>query len=273
MPHTQSFSQPSDADGPIGPYERANREFWDDDAPRYVAEHGEYLSSFYWCPEMLHEQEAKLLGDTTDQRILEIGCGTAPCTAWLQERAELAVGIDFSAQMLARAETSPHSQQGARLPLVQADALALPFADASFDTVFSAFGAYPFIADAATALADAVRVLRPGGRFALAVPHPMRWIFADDPDALDVTESYFSRAYVEHDQNGVPTYAEFHRTMGDWLSLLQGAGLRIDRLVEPEWPEDLQQTWGQWSPLRGQYFPGTAIFVCHKELDCVGQTA
>lgn len=283
MPHTQSLSQPSDAAGSAGPYERANRAFWDADAPRYVAEHGEYLGSFYWCPEMLHEQDAQLLGDTTDQRVLEIGCGTAPCTAWLQDKAALAVGIDFSAQMLARAASPAGSPQERRLPLVQADALALPFADACFDTVFSAFGAFPFIADAATALADAVRVLRPGGRFVLAVPHPMRWVFADDPDSLEVTESYFSRAYVEHDEDGVPTYAEFHRTMGDWLGLLQGTGLRIDRLFEPEWPTDLQQTWGQWSPLRGQYFPGTAIFVCHKELchpqvgdlelDRAGQTA
>lgn len=267
MPNNQSFSQPSgtepNAAGATGSYERANRAFWDADAPRYVAEHGEYLSSFYWCPEMLHEQDAKLLGDTTDQRILEIGCGTAACTAWLQDKAALAVGIDFSAQMLARAEASAGSPQGRGIPLVQADALALPFADSSFDTVFSAFGAFPFIADGATALAEAARVLRPGGRFVLAVPHPMRWIFADDPGSLEVTESYFSRAYVEHDEKGAPTYAEFHRTMGDWLSLLQGAGLRIDRLIEPEWPDDLEQTWGQWSPLRGQYFPGTAIFVCH----------
>ena len=35
-------------------------------------------------------------------------------------------------------------------------------------------------------------------------------------------------------------------------------------LVEPEWPEGHEGIWGQWSPLRGRLFPGTAIFVTEK---------
>ena len=35
-------------------------------------------------------------------------------------------------------------------------------------------------------------------------------------------------------------------------------------VIEPEWPEDHDRSWGQWSPLRGAIFPGTAIYVCHK---------
>ena len=59
----------------------ANRQFWDDDAARYHADHAAYLSSFYWCPEMLHESEARLLGDLAGRSVLEIGCGSAPCSA------------------------------------------------------------------------------------------------------------------------------------------------------------------------------------------------
>jgi hypothetical protein len=44
---------------------------------------------------------------------------------------------------------------------------------------------------------------------------------------------------------------------------LVAAGLVLDDLIEPEWPSDLTQTWGQWSPLRGALFPGTAIFCAH----------
>ena len=39
------------------------------------------------------------------------------------------------------------------------------------------------------------------------------------------------------------------------------AGFRLLDLIEPAWPEDLDATWGQWSRLRGEIFPGTAIFV------------
>ena len=42
---------------------RANQSFWDNDAAAYHAAHPDYLSSFYWCPEMLHEADAHLLGD------------------------------------------------------------------------------------------------------------------------------------------------------------------------------------------------------------------
>ncbi|MGH3438327.1 MAG: SAM-dependent methyltransferase, partial [Sciscionella sp.] len=107
----------------------------------------------------------------------------------------------------------------------------------------------------------------PGGRWVFAVTHPLRWIFPDDPgpDGLTVSQSYFDRTpYVEVDTDGRPTYVEHHRTLGDYVGQLAEAGLRLERLVEPEWPEGHLKEWGQWSPLRGRYFPGTAIFCTSK---------
>ena len=233
----------------------ANRDFWDRDADSYHAEHPEYLSSFYWCPEMLHEAEAQLLGDVSSATVLELGCGSAPCTQWLQGRTHFATGFDLSSGMLSHAAPE--------LPLVQADALALPYRDESFDVVFSAFGALPFVADLDAALREVHRVLRPRGRFVFSVTHPMRWVSPDDPQNLTAELSYFERAYLEQDANGELSYAEFHRTMGDWVRALQVRGsFEICNLIEPEWPEGLDITWGQWSPERGEIFPGTAIFVC-----------
>ncbi len=100
-----------------------------------------------------------------------------------------------------------------------------------------------------------------------AVNHPMRWMFPDDPGpaGLTVAIPYFNRTpYAERDADGEITYVEHHRTMGDRVREIRGAGLILDDVVEPEWPEDFEQEWGQWSPLRGAYFPGTAIFCCHK---------
>ena len=243
------------AKGPMFSVSAANRVFWDSDADSYHATHPEYLSSFYWCPEMLHEAEAQLLGDVSLATVLELGCGSAPCTQWLQERAGFATGFDLSAGMLSHAEPG--------LPLDQADALVLPYRDEAFDVVFSAFGALPFIADLDAALAEIHRVLRTDGRFVFSVPHPMRWVFPDDPAILTAELSYFDRAYLEQNSDGELTYAEFHRTLGDWLRALQvRGGFQILNLIEPEWPEDLDITWGQWSPERGALFPGTAIFVC-----------
>jgi SAM-dependent methyltransferase len=153
------------------------------------------------------------------------------------------------------------------VPLVQAGAERLPFRAGAFDLACSAFGAVPFVADPARVMAEVARVLRPGGRWVFAVNHPMRWMFSDDPgpDGLTVRQSYFDRTpYVEVDGAGVPTYVEHHRTLGDRIRDVVSAGLVLDDLIEPEWPEGRERVWGQWSPLRGELFPGTAIFVCHK---------
>ena len=95
----------------------------------------------------------------------------------------------------------------------------------------------------------------------------MRWVFLDDPGegGLLAVHSYFDRnPYVESNEDGVPTYVEQHRTLGDRIRELVGAGFVLRDLVEPECPEGHTQEWGQWSPLRGRLFPGTAIFIATK---------
>lgn len=236
---------------------QANRRFWDADAERYHATHPEYLDGFYWCPEMLSEQEGHLLGDVSSAHVIEIGCGSAPCASWLRQRgAGFVAGFDISRAMLAKAAPG--------VPLVQADVLAMPFADAAFDVAFSAFGALPFVADIYCALREVARVLAPGGRFVFSVNHPMRWVFPDDPAAMTAEIPYFEREYVEYGEDGERTYAEFHRTFGDWVHALGRAGFWLADVIEPEWPEGLDITWGQWSPERGRIFPGTAIFVAFR---------
>jgi SAM-dependent methyltransferase len=246
----------------------ANRRWWDADAADYLAEHGDFLglADFVWCPEGLRESEAGLLGEVAGRRVLEVGCGSAPCARWLAKNGAQVVGLDLSAGMLRHALDAAR-KTGISIPLVQADATRLPFADGSFDLACSAFGAVPFVADTAAVMREIARVLRPGGRWVFAVTHPLRWIFPDDPGeaGLTVTQSYFDRTpYVEVDSRGNPTYVEHHRTLGDRVREIVAAGLTLENLVEPEWPPDLHQNWGQWSPLRGALFPGTAIFCCYR---------
>jgi SAM-dependent methyltransferase len=257
----------------VGPAESsaANRAWWDADADDYQAEHGAFLGDddFVWCPERLREQDARLLGPPgplRGARVLEVGCGAASCARWLAGEGARVVGLDLSAGMLRQARAADR-RTGVPVPLVQADAGGLPFADGMFDAAFSAFGAVPFVADAGAVMREVARVLRPGAPWVFAVNHPMRWAFPDDPgpDGLTVSQSYFDRTpYAEVDDDGRVTYVEHHRTVGDRVDDVVSAGLVLERLVEPEWPEDLDAQWGQWSPLRGALFPGTAIFCCRR---------
>ncbi|NIJ11489.1 SAM-dependent methyltransferase [Saccharomonospora amisosensis] len=251
---------------PVGSAEAtaANRAWWDADAEAYLAEHEDFLGQvdFVWCPEGLREAEAGLLGEVTGKDVLEIGCGSAPCARWLVERGARVVAFDLSSAMLRHAAEA-NGRTGLRPALLQASAERLPLGSSRFDAACSAFGAVPFVADLDAVFAEVARVLRPGGRWVFAVTHPIRWIFPDDPGPLGLTaaQPYFDRTpYVEVNESGDATYVEYHRTLGDYVRALNLAGLRLVDLVEPEWPEGHTRVWGQWSPLRGRLFPGTAVF-------------
>jgi SAM-dependent methyltransferase len=245
---------------------QANRLWWDADADDYLAAHGDFLGDvrFRWCPEALDEETAGLLGDLRGRQVLEVGCGAAACSRWLSTRGAFPVATDLSGGMLGHAVAAA-VRSGVTVPLVQADAERLPFASASFDLACSAFGAVPFVADSARLMREVARVLRPGGRWVFSVTHPLRWIFPDDPgpEGLVARIPYFDRTpYVEIGESGQATYVEHHRTLGDRIREIVSAGFALTELVEPEWPPELENEWGQWSPLRGSIFPGTAIFVC-----------
>jgi SAM-dependent methyltransferase len=247
---------------------RANRAWWDAESGGYYSEHGSFLgdSRFVWGPEGLDEADAHLLGDVAGRRVLEIGAGAAQCSRWLQQRGALAVATDLSVGMLRQSRTID-ARRAHPVPLVQADAVRLPFAERSFDIACSAYGAVPFVADSAGVMAEAARVLVPGGRWVFSVSHPIRWAFPDDPGeaGLVVRSSYFDRTpYVEQGDDGTAVYVEHHRTLGDRVREITAAGLVLDDLVEPEWPDDHRQVWGGWSPLRGRLIPGTAVFVCRR---------
>ncbi len=244
----------------------ANRRWWDADADEYHLEHGAFLgdADFVWCPENVREQDVGLLGAVAGSRILEVGCGSAPCARYLAGQGAEVIAFDVSAGMLRHAVAGA-GRSGIRVPLVQADVCELPFRTNAFDAAFSAFGAIPFVADSAGAMSEVARVLKPGGRWVFSVTHPMRWMFPDDPGTrgLTVIQSYFDRSpYVEVDADEIPAYVEHHRTLGDRIRELLAAGFILEDLIEPEWPEDFDGVWGQWSRQRGELFPGTAIFVC-----------
>lgn len=244
---------------------RANGPDWDRYADEYQSTHGEFLGDvgFVWGPEGLTEAEAGVLGPVAGRDVLEVGSGAGQCSRWVRSQGGRGFGLDLSFRQL------QHSRRidldtALTVPSVLGTATQLPFADASFDVVFSSFGALQFVSEIAVAVAETARVLRPGGRFAFSITHPTRWMFPDDPGeaGLVASQSYWDRTpYVEvDDATGVASYVEHHRTLGDWVALLAGAGFVITDLLEPEWPADHDRVWGGWSRTRGRFTPGTAVF-------------
>ena len=166
-------------------------------------------------------------------RVLDVACGPGLLTAAAAKRGASAIGVDFSsAQVAAARRVYP------TLRFEVADAGALPFPDASFDTVLSSFGMLHF-PDALGAAAEACRVLVPGGRFAFTV-----W---DQPQRV-VPMGALLRAVRTHGRTDIdiPTGPDFFGLSEPTRShdLLRAAGFvnpqieyvpQVWRLTEPEY--------------------------------------
>ena len=104
-----------------------------------------------------------------DAQILDLCCGTGDMTAALLKLRPRGggcapvIGLDFSAEMLARARVK---FAGANAAWMEGDALHLPFADGSMDLVTAAFG-FRNLSNYSAGLAEIRRVLRPGGQFGI----------------------------------------------------------------------------------------------------------
>ncbi|KUL96965.1 methyltransferase [Bosea sp. WAO] len=105
----------------------------------------------------------------TGQRVLDIGCG--PGWFWAAVAESLPRGldltlVDFSPGIVAEAQERCRAGPFAVLRAEQADAIALPFADGSFDTVVAMHMLY-HLPDPARGIAEMHRVLKPDGHLAV----------------------------------------------------------------------------------------------------------
>lgn len=129
-------------------------------------------------------------GDLGGRRVLDVGCGTGQVAAALQDRARV-WGVDPSEEMLARARAAA---PGAGFK--QGRAESLPFKDAWFERVVFRLALH--LVDRAPALAEAQRVLAPGGRLAIATFAPedfdAYWLSGFFPAVLTIDRARFPAA-------------------------------------------------------------------------------
>ena len=116
------------------------------------------------------------LAPRAGERVLDLAAGTAVSTVEFTRAGAWSVAADFSLGML-------RAGRHRKVPLVGADALALPFADGAFDAVTISFGLRN-VADPDAALAEMARVTRPTGRlvvceFSTPTWRPFRTVYLE----------------------------------------------------------------------------------------------
>lgn len=207
-------------------FERDVRAMFTHIAERY--ERFDHLASlgndYLWRPRALWDLDRFRSGSPV-RAALDLGCGTGELARLVARRYPGArvVAADFTPAMLARARVeSDGRRERPRLEFARANAMRLPFPDATFDVVTNAFLARN-LSDLAAALGEMRRVLRPGGvLLTLEITEPLR------PAVARLFHAYFDRVvptlggmvhsagpyrYLPESLRNLPSREEFVRTL------------------------------------------------------------
>jgi SAM-dependent methyltransferase len=218
-----------------------NRAAWNAGADDCQARHGRQLAgdAKAWGTWAVPESELRVLGEVAGRDVLELGCGAAQGSIVLALAGARVVGLDLSEEQLRHARRLM-GIAGVDVPLIHADAEAVPLAAASFDIVFCDHGAMNF-ADPYRTVPEVARVLRPGGLFAFCHLSPIADLcWPDDADRAGdrLVRDYFGMHRIDADDEVV-----FQLPYGEWIRLFRANGFEVLDLIEPRPAPDAVSTY------------------------------
>jgi SAM-dependent methyltransferase len=236
-----------------------NRDVTDDDADRRWTQSG-----VAWGLFGVPETRLGTLGEVRGAVVAELGCGTAYLSAQLARLGARPIAVDLSPDQL---HTARRCQQryGPTFPLVEATAEQLPLRDRCVDLVISEYGAAPWC-EPRRWLAEAARILRPGGRLVFLTNSPLAALCV--PEAGGFAGERLLRGTADVARIAWPGGGEeFHPTHGDWVSMLLRSGFVVEALhelrpdAEATTPETFEIVTVEWA----RRWPAEDLWVARRD--------
>ncbi|GAA0950188.1 class I SAM-dependent methyltransferase [Actinocorallia libanotica] len=228
----------------IGRWREVNRANWDERVPIHLSGSFYDLPGFREKRDVLRDFETAEAGDVTGRSLVHLQCHFGQDTLSWAARGARVSGLDFSGPAVEAARVLA-ADLGIDARFVQADVYDAveAFEGATFDIVYTGFGALLWLPDLPRWARVVADLLKPGGFLYLAEFHPFTNIL-DDATGGTVTHDYFDESAQIWDDPG--SYADlsaetrnnvsvsWDHTLGSVVSAIAGAGLRIEFLHEHE---------------------------------------
>jgi SAM-dependent methyltransferase len=254
---------PSNAELPD--YVLRNRDYWDRDAPNWVApgERNWAKGEPTWGVWGIPESELHMLDDVAGLDAIELGCGTGYVSSWMARLGARPVGIDNSPKQL---ETAHRLQleHGLDFPLLMGNAETVPYPDASFDFAISEYGVAIW-GDPYKWIPEAARLLRPGGRLTFLVNSFLFIMCCPDEDDVPPTDRLLADQFgaCRWEWPGTES-VEFHLPHGEMLRLLRRSGLEVEDLIEIQAPEGATTRFAGIDPAWARRWPSEEVWKARK---------
>lgn len=185
----------------------------------------------HYGPGFPEDRRREFLPDLDGLDVVELGCGGGQASVgFAREPVDRVVGVDLSPEQLGYARQLRDAYD-VEASFTTGDVTAVPLPDEAFDLAFSSW-VYQMVPDLEAACGEAARVLRPGGTFVFAVPHPFIQVF--HPETHEFEHSYFTEEPTRKSIGDIEApLLEFPHQVGDYHRALLEAGFVVDRVFEP----------------------------------------
>jgi SAM-dependent methyltransferase len=219
-----------------------NRANWDDRVPIHLASQLYDLEGFRKTRDSLRPFEDAEVGDVRGKDLMHLQCHVGLDTLSWAGRGARVWGLDFSPPAI-EAARGLAAALGLSASFVVSDIYdaAAAFGGQRFDIVYTGIGALCWLPDVSRWARLVAELLRPGGFLYLVEGHPFAGVL-DDQTGLVISHDYFddaprreSHPYTYTDGDAVlahPVHVEFPHTLGEILTALAQAGLRLEFLHE-----------------------------------------